>query len=87
MLIVIAALGITPAAFATGIGSDIQRPLATVILGGLISPTLVIAFVALPAPCRLAKRNETPRRRRVIRAGDHPRRDVHDRGPSRRRAG
>lgn len=72
MLIVIAALGITPAAFATGIGSDIQRPLATVILGGLISPTLVIAFVALPAPCRLAKRNETPRQE----AGDP------SRGPS-----
>ncbi len=55
MLIVIAALGITPAAFATGIGSDIQRPLATVILGGLIS-TLVISLVALPALCCLAKR-------------------------------
>jgi cobalt-zinc-cadmium resistance protein CzcA len=43
----VALLGIVPAAFATGIGSDIQRPLATVILGGLIS-TLALTFLALP---------------------------------------
>ena len=35
MLIVVAMLGMIPAAIATGIGSDIQRPLATVIVGGL----------------------------------------------------
>jgi cobalt-zinc-cadmium resistance protein CzcA len=37
-----------PAALATGIGSDVQRPLATVVVGGLLS-TLVLTLVALPA--------------------------------------
>ncbi len=55
MLIVIAILGIMPAAFAKGIGSDIQRPLATVIFGGLIS-TLLLALLGLPSLCYLAKR-------------------------------
>lgn len=60
MLIVIALLGITPAAFATGIGSDIQRPLATVIFGGLIS-TLLLALLGLPSLCYLAKRLQRAR--------------------------
>jgi cobalt-zinc-cadmium resistance protein CzcA len=47
ILIVVAALGMVPAAFAVGIGSDIQRPLATVVLGGLIS-TLFLGLLALP---------------------------------------
>jgi cobalt-zinc-cadmium resistance protein CzcA len=55
MLIMTAMLGIMPAALARGIGSDIQRPLATVILGGLVS-TLVLAFMGLPALCYVAKR-------------------------------
>ncbi len=44
----VAALGLIPAALARGIGSDVQRPLATVIVGGLISATLLTLFV-LPA--------------------------------------
>jgi len=36
-----------PAAMATGIGSDVQRPLATVVVGGLLS-TLVLTLFALP---------------------------------------
>jgi heavy metal efflux system protein len=48
MLIVVAALGMVPAALARGIGSDIQRPLATVVIGGLIS-TLILTLFALPA--------------------------------------
>jgi heavy metal efflux system protein len=55
MLISIAMLGIMPAAFATGIGSDVQRPLATVIFGGLFS-TLFLGLVGLPALCCLAKK-------------------------------
>jgi Cu/Ag efflux pump CusA len=35
ILIVVAALGMLPAALAHGIGSDIQRPLATVVVGGV----------------------------------------------------
>lgn len=44
----VAALGMLPAALAHGIGSDVQRPLATVVVGGLVSATLLTLFV-LPA--------------------------------------
>ncbi|HNN93919.1 MAG TPA: CusA/CzcA family heavy metal efflux RND transporter [Pseudomonadota bacterium] len=44
----VAALGMLPAAMARGIGSDVQRPLATVVVGGLLSATLLTLFV-LPA--------------------------------------
>ena len=48
LLIVVAMLGMLPAAIARGIGSDIQRPLATVVIGGLTS-TLLLTLFALPA--------------------------------------
>jgi len=48
MMIVVAMLGMVPAASATGVGSDVQRPLATVVVGGLCS-TLVLSLFALPA--------------------------------------
>jgi cobalt-zinc-cadmium resistance protein CzcA len=48
MVIVVAALGMIPAMIARGIGSDIQRPLATVVVGGLLS-TLILTPFALPA--------------------------------------
>jgi heavy metal efflux system protein len=53
LLIVVAMLGMLPAAIARGIGSDIQRPLATVVIGGLTS-TLLLTLVALPAIYMLA---------------------------------
>jgi cobalt-zinc-cadmium resistance protein CzcA len=43
----IAALGLTPFLFATGPGAEIQRPLAIVVIGGLISAT-VLTLVLLP---------------------------------------
>ncbi len=48
MMIVVALLGMVPAARATGIGSDVQRPLATVVVGGLLS-TLLLTLFALPS--------------------------------------
>lgn len=48
VMMTIAMIGLIPAALATGIGSDVQRPLATVIIGGLAS-ALVLTLVALPA--------------------------------------
>lgn len=48
MTAAIAALGLIPMLLATGIGSEIQRPLATVVVGGLVSSTLLTLFV-LPA--------------------------------------
>lgn len=41
----IAALGLIPMLLATGIGSEVQRPLATVVVGGLLSSTLLTLFV------------------------------------------
>jgi cobalt-zinc-cadmium resistance protein CzcA len=42
------ALGLVPLLLSTGVGSEVQRPLATVVVGGLISSTLVTLFF-LPA--------------------------------------
>ncbi len=47
MMILVALLGMVPAARASGIGSDVQRPLATVLVGGLLS-TLFLTLLALP---------------------------------------
>ena len=60
MLIVAAMLGMVPAALATGIGSDIQRPLATVVVGGLLS-TLLLTLLVLPSLYYLtARKNPAP---------------------------
>jgi len=48
MTATVAVLGLFPASLATGIGSDVQRPLATVIVYGLMFSTLVTLYV-LPA--------------------------------------
>jgi len=41
----VAALGLVPMLFATGPGSEIQKPLAAVVIGGLISSTLLTLFI------------------------------------------
>jgi len=48
----VAILGLLPASLATGLGSDVQRPLATVIVWGLLSSTLLTLFV-IPVMYRL----------------------------------
>jgi len=48
MTATVAILGLLPASIATGIGSDVQRPLATVIVYGLLFSTIITLFV-LPA--------------------------------------
>jgi cobalt-zinc-cadmium resistance protein CzcA len=48
MMILVALFGMVPAARATGIGSDVQRPLATVVVGGLLS-TLLLTLLVLPS--------------------------------------
>ncbi len=48
MTALVAALGFVPMALNTGIGSEVQRPLATVVIGGIISSTLLTLLV-LPA--------------------------------------
>ena len=48
MTALVASLGFVPMALATGTGAEVQRPLATVVIGGLISATL-LTLVVLPA--------------------------------------
>jgi cobalt-zinc-cadmium resistance protein CzcA len=48
MTALVASLGFAPMALATGTGAEVQRPLATVVIGGLVSSTALTLFV-LPA--------------------------------------
>ncbi|MDH3420184.1 MAG: efflux RND transporter permease subunit, partial [Gammaproteobacteria bacterium] len=52
MTALVASLGFVPMALNTGIGSEVQRPLATVVIGGIVSSTLLTLLV-LPALYRL----------------------------------
>ncbi|HEX3506600.1 MAG TPA: CusA/CzcA family heavy metal efflux RND transporter [Xanthobacteraceae bacterium] len=59
MMTLSACIGLLPAAISTGIGSQVQRPLATVIVGGmLIGPVMLL--VVVPALQSLFLRQETP---------------------------
>ncbi|MDQ7982119.1 CusA/CzcA family heavy metal efflux RND transporter [Paraburkholderia sp. SARCC-3016] len=53
MTALVAALGFVPMAFATGTGAEVQRPLATVVIGGILSSTALTLFV-LPVLYRAA---------------------------------
>jgi cobalt-zinc-cadmium resistance protein CzcA len=61
MTAMVAALGLVPAAMAKGIGSDVQRPLATVVVGGLVTATVLALFV-LPAIYLVVERRVEARR-------------------------
>src|SRR5690606_29168238 len=52
MTALVASLGFVPMAIATGTGAEVQRPLATVVIGGLITATALTLFV-LPSIARL----------------------------------
>jgi cobalt-zinc-cadmium resistance protein CzcA len=47
MTALVAALGFIPMAFNVGIGAEVQRPLATVVIGGILSST-VLTLLILP---------------------------------------
>jgi len=55
MTALVASLGFVPMAVATGTGAEVQRPLATVVIGGLITSTALTLFL-LPAVCKLLLR-------------------------------
>jgi len=57
MTALVASLGFIPMAIATGTGAEVQRPLATVVIGGIISSTLLTLLV-LPLLYWLANRSE-----------------------------
>jgi len=56
MTALVASLGFVPMAINVGTGAEVQRPLATVVIGGIISSTLLTLLV-LPALYRLVHRN------------------------------
>jgi cobalt-zinc-cadmium resistance protein CzcA len=45
MTALLASLGLLPMALSKGIGSETQRPLAVVVIGGLVTATLLVLFV------------------------------------------
>lgn len=45
MTALVASLGFLPMAIATGTGAEVQRPLATVVIGGILSSTLLTLLV------------------------------------------
>ncbi|RIK97582.1 MAG: CusA/CzcA family heavy metal efflux RND transporter, partial [Proteobacteria bacterium] len=56
MTALVASLGFVPMALATGAGAEVQRPLATVVIGGIVSSTLLTLLV-LPALYVLFRRD------------------------------
>jgi cobalt-zinc-cadmium resistance protein CzcA len=57
MTALVASLGFVPMALNVGAGSEVQRPLATVVIGGVISST-ILTLLVLPALYRLFHREE-----------------------------
>jgi cobalt-zinc-cadmium resistance protein CzcA len=72
MTATVASVGMLPAALATGIGTDVQRGLATVVVGGLVIATLLTLFI-LPAFYDVLERFIERRRRRVL---PHPAKEI-----------
>jgi len=56
MTALVASLGFIPMAIATGTGAEVQRPLATVVIGGILSST-ALTLLVLPLLYRLAHRD------------------------------
>jgi cobalt-zinc-cadmium resistance protein CzcA len=59
MTATVAMLGLLPAALSRAIGSDVQRPFATVVVGGLLTATL-LTLIVLPAAYCLLERRHAP---------------------------
>jgi cobalt-zinc-cadmium resistance protein CzcA len=57
MTALVASLGFVPMALATGTGAEVQRPLATVVIGGIISSTL-LTLIVLPGLYRIFRSKE-----------------------------
>lgn len=57
MTALVASLGFVPMAIATGTGAEVQRPLATVVIGGILSST-ALTLLVLPLLYRIAHRRD-----------------------------
>jgi cobalt-zinc-cadmium resistance protein CzcA len=61
MTSLLASLGLLPMALSTGIGAETQKPLAVVVIGGLVSATLLVLFVMPVLYVLLARFQGRPR--------------------------
>lgn len=61
MTALVASLGFVPMAINVGTGAEVQRPLATVVIGGIVSSTLLTLLV-LPVLYRLVHRDDARRK-------------------------
>jgi cobalt-zinc-cadmium resistance protein CzcA len=59
MTALVASLGFVPMAIATGAGAEVQRPLATVVIGGIVSST-ILTLLVLPALYVLFRKDSEP---------------------------
>ena len=58
MTALVAAIGFVPMALATSIGAEVQRPLATVVIGGILSST-ILTLLVLPALYQMTHRRDS----------------------------
>jgi len=65
MTALVASLGFVPMAMAVGTGAEVQRPLATVVIGGILSST-ALTLLVLPGLYRMLHRRETARAGAVV---------------------
>jgi cobalt-zinc-cadmium resistance protein CzcA len=65
MTALVASLGFVPMAFNVGAGSEVQRPLATVVIGGIVSST-ILTLLVLPALYRLLHRRDVGSQARIV---------------------
>jgi cobalt-zinc-cadmium resistance protein CzcA len=68
MTALVASLGFIPMAIATGTGAEVQRPLATVVIGGILSST-ALTLLVLPLLYRLAHRRDEEEEEEEVSAG------------------
>ncbi|MEW7847333.1 CusA/CzcA family heavy metal efflux RND transporter [Massilia aurea] len=69
MTALVASLGFVPMAIATGTGAEVQRPLATVVIGGILSST-VLTLLVLPLLYRMVHRRDGGKGLRMEPVGD-----------------
>jgi cobalt-zinc-cadmium resistance protein CzcA len=74
MTALVASLGFVPMAIATGTGAEVQRPLATVVIGGILSST-ALTLLVLPLLYRMAHRRDEQARQQQQRQA-RPAQDV-----------
>lgn len=79
MTALVASLGFVPMALATGTGAEVQKPLATVVIGGLVTATL-LTLIVLPALYKIfSKKDQALVDEEMLdQVHNQPKGDIHD---------